>query len=226
MNETNTDFVSEVKPDGEKSPKCKMNIQTIINIVLLVGLALAFVFIFTKTPESSSSKSANNEGSINIAYINSDTLMMNYDLFQDLKLVLEEETLKLRKDLEEREKSLQSQFMAYQKKAQSGNISYEDAQKTEERLGRLQQELIQLGEQYTNQIAMQEYEMTLRVYDSLHIAMDLINEIHSYDFILGYTQGAGILYAHPSHDITVPILEILNERYAIGKKEENNEKEK
>jgi outer membrane protein len=203
MNETNTDFVSEVKPDGEKSPKCKMNIQTIINIVLLVGLALAFVFIFTKTPGTSATSK---ENSLKFAFVNSDTLMSNYDLFQDLKLVLEEETLKLRKDLEEREKSLQSQFIAYQKKAQSGNISYEDAQKTEERLGRLQQELIQLGEQYTNQIAMQEYEMTLRVYDSLNVAIELLNEKENYDFILGYTQGAGILYANPSFDVTVPVL--------------------
>jgi len=226
MNETNTDFVSEVKPEGVKSPKCKMNFQTILNIVLLVGLALAFVFIFIKTPGTSSSNSRHNEGSLKIAFIESDTLMTKYDLFQDLKLVLEGETLKLRKDLEEREKTLQSQFMAYQKKAQSGNISYDDAQKTEQRLGQMQQELIQLGEQYTNQIAVQEYEMTLRVYDSLNVAMDLINEIHSYDFILGYTRGAGILYANPSHDITVPILEILNERYAAGKKQENNEEKK
>lgn len=197
-------------------------IQWIVNILLFIGLIVCIVLILTGKGQYH--QSGFEKIHAKIAYINSDSLMHHYDLFQDLKAELEAETLKLRNDLEQRQKSLQNQMVAYQNKIQSGNISYDDAQKTEAYLAQQQQKLIDLSDQYTAQIAQKEYDMSQRVLDSLKVVLDIINEREHFDYILGYTPGAGILYANPALEITMPVVEILNERYAKGKKNSKNEK--
>lgn len=215
MNENET-IVMENNPMNTPPKEKKQNLQMIINIILFAGIAVCLILMILSKPETQSeSKSVSG---LNIAFINSDSLMAHYELFQDIKTDLEAETLKLRQDLEQREKSLQSQFQNYQNRVQAGTISYDDAKKTEESLSRQQQELMALGDQYTNQIAVKEYEMSVRVFDSLNVVLEMINETTQYDYILGYTPGAGILYANPALEITEIVVEILNERYKQSKK--------
>lgn len=198
--------------------KCKTftmsRLQMILNVIFLAGIIVCLVLIFNGRKAGNSESDARN---LKIGFINSDSLMVHYDLFIDLKTELEAETLTLREDLAQKEKSLQAQILSYQQKVQSGNISYDDARKTEEYLASQQQKLMELGETYTNQIAEKEYAMTLRVLDSLNVALSIVNETENYDYILGYSQGAGILYANPELEITEKIVGILNDRYATNK---------
>lgn len=209
-------------PEQHK-PSKKINVQMILNILLFAGLILCLILIFTGKTNSRKLPAGGGTG-MNIAFVNSDTLMSQYELFQDLKLDLEAETLKLSQDLNQKKKSLENQYISYQNKAQAGTISYDDARKTEESLARQQQELMNLSDLYTSQISEKEYAMSLRVYDSLNVVLELINDTTQYDYILGYTKGAGILYANPVHDITETVVEILNERYLTSKKNGDEEK--
>jgi len=201
---------------GEKKEnRCKkLNLQMIFNIIFLLGIIGCFILIFISAKTSSKEKNANG---LKIGFVNSDSLMVQYDLFFDLKTELEMETQKLRDDLSQKEQNLQNQYVSYQKKMQSGNISFDDAKRTEEQLSAQQQQLMQQGELYTNQIAQKEYAMTLRVLDSINVVIAFVNEAESYDYILGYSQGAGILYANPKHEITDRVVGILNERYGKNK---------
>jgi outer membrane protein len=227
MNETE-DFYQEVNNPEQIAKEQEINymkkfrLQMILNIILFTGLLICLILLLTQ--KNVPKKVQPSGDGMNIAFVNSDTLMSHYELFQDLKLDLEAETLKLSKDIEQRKKALENQFLSYQNKVQSGTISYDDAKKAEENLGRQQQELMLLGEQYSNQISEQEYEMSVRVFDSLNVVLLMINEQSEYDYILGYTPGAGILYANPSHDITEAVLEILNERYLQGLKSSGKDK--
>jgi outer membrane protein len=212
----------EIQQPVEKAycepPKCKLcSTQNIINTVLFLGLLLCLIFIFFgKQPNKT--KRISDDGNLRIAFINSDSLMSQYLLFQDLKIEIETETLKLTQDLKLKEQSLQNQYIAYQKKVQSGNISYDDARKTEEDLAKQQQYLMALSEQYTTQIAEQEYEMSKRVLDSVQVTISKMKNEYAYDFVLGYTRGAGILYASPEHDITDEVVKTLNKNYLKSKK--------
>jgi outer membrane protein len=217
------EMFEEPKEETNHSKKCnKPKLQTIFNIIFLIGLVACLILIFTYRNNSGTNNQ--DKSKTNIAFINSDTLMIHYDLFQDLRSEIETETLTLRQDLEQRQKSLEGQLIAYQKKVQSGDISYDDAQKTEQYLGKLQQDLMNLSDQYTNQIAQKEFDMSQRVFDSLNVVLKIVNEKNNYDYILGYTPGAGILYANPALEITESVVEILNERYANGKNNKPDEK--
>lgn len=197
------------KPNNRKVSNFLFS-QVIINIVLIVAILIAFILILSRNTSDSSKHKVDG---LNIVFVNSDTIMKNYKLFQDLKIELEAETLRLQKDLEKRQKALESKFIAYQNKIKTGNISIDEARKTEENLSQQQQELIKLNEMYTQQIAQRELEMTERILDSVISAIRLYNQSNQFDFILGYSKGAGILYANPKLDITNEILIILNNRY-------------
>ncbi len=219
--EEKAEFSAET-PELKAQPK-KLNVQMILNIILFAGIILCLILIFTGKSKNSKLPARDGTG-LSIAFINSDTLMSQYELFQDLKLELEAETLKMTQDLAQKKKALENQFISYQNKVQAGTISIDDARKTEESLSRQQQELMNLSDVYTNQISDKEYQMSLQVYDSLNIVLKLINETENFDYILGYSKGAGILYANPEHDVTAMVVEILNERYLKSKK--NGKKDK
>jgi outer membrane protein len=211
----------EKNPIENTQPTKSQSTQMVINVVLFLGIALCLILIFFKPANKSSSSKSSSSEHLRIAYVNSDSLMSQYTLFNELRDELEAETIRLREDLDKREKSIQGQFASYQKKAQSGNISYDDARKTEESLGRQQQEYMELAEKYTNDIAVKEYEMSVRVFDSLNSVLLFVNEAEHYDYILGYTQGSGILYANPALDITGQVVGIMNERHMNGKEQKN-----
>ncbi len=209
--------IKKIEPiEGKEKNSGFSNIQTVLNIVFFIGIAICVILILTKNKNNS--KGQQNSSCISIAYIDSDTLLSQYTLFQDLKAELETETMSLQQDLQDREKSLQGQIQSYQSKVQSGNISYDDAKRTEENLMAQQQSLIQLSEEYSSQIAQKEFDISQRVYDSLNVAMAIVNEEYQYDYILGYTQGVGILYTNPEFNITTEVLTLLNERYSNSKK--------
>ncbi len=204
----------------KKTPK--NNFKILLFAVLLTMFFLATFFSSCNRKQGKKDEKIlakkENQQCIKIAYVNQDTLMFHYTLFNDLKSSLEAKTTKMQQELERREKSLQEQFIAYQKKAQSGNISYDDAQKTEQSLAKQQQDLMILGEQYTKQINEEEIQLVERILDSVNVVLKIINKDHQYDYILGYTQGAGILYANPEYNITFTVLDILNKRYKQNSK--------
>lgn len=213
MNTENQQDPIQIEAKGKSCPL--LSRQMIFNIVILAGLIFCIILIFTGR---NASDKENGSNEMHIGFISTDSLMSQYELFQDMKVILEAETLRMRDDLAKKEQSLQAQYQSYQKKAQSGNISYDDAKSTEQYLAAQQQELMTLSETYTNQIATKEYEMSVRVLDSLNVVIEIVNAEDQYDYILGYTQGAGILYANPKYDITEKVIGMLNERYNKGPK--------
>ncbi len=202
----------------EKNKAKKTNCQLFFNITIIILLIGILCFLFFQKPNKQ--KYAPKEaGTLSIAYVNSDSLMSQYLLFHDLKGKIETETIRLSNELKQKEQSLQNQFSNYQKKVETGNISYDDARKTEENLGQQQQSLMQLSEIYTNQIAEMEYNMSKQILDSITNMISNIKSEYDFDYVLGYTQGAGILYADSKHDITEIIVTQLNSNYKKNKSE-------
>jgi len=213
-NENDNDVSKEqILKDSNKFQR--FSFQSFFNIIVSILLLVMLYLLFFNNKQEYTPKQA---GSMTIAFINSDSLMSQYLLFQDLKDEIEKETLRLSNDIQQREQSLRNQFMSYQKKVESGNISYDDARKTEENLGRQQQSLIELSEKYTSQIAEKEYFMSKQILDSITEMIVVMKKEYDFDYVLGYTQGAGILYADPKYDITAIVVQKLNDNYKKIKK--------
>ena len=197
----------------------KINInkgQFIYNIASGVAIITLFVlFIFKFHAGGDFDKGVRNNGSVNIAYINSDSVMNAYIMVDTLLVELQRLNDSLDKDITLREQTFQARVMAYQQNIQNGTITTVDQAKQQEAALQAEQEsLMNLRDLYMNEIAIQQNDMNMRIIDSISIVIERNPEEFPYDFVLGYTKGAGILYASDQFDITDQVVEILNETYS------------
>lgn len=199
---------------------------TIINVALLVGLVMLYVFQFfplqqksseTTSPEDqediAAMADALAEGAFHIAYVNSDTLMDRYELAVTMRNNFEAEQRRMENDLQSKQQSFQEEVESFQRQAQLGLITREQAQTKEQELMLQQQELMELNDTYANRLMVKEAEMNQELYLKITDILERFNQEMEYDYILGFTPGGGILYAKEQHDITEEILTMLNSEY-------------
>ncbi len=209
------------QPEVESSPetsgnfyekkKCKCSINMILNIIALIGVIVLFVLYFTEHPCSYSSDAK--KSSMAISFVNSDSIMVNYELVKVMKTDLEEKQKKAEDNFSIQQKSFETQVIEYQKKMQSNSLSIDQAKSTEKLLGQQQQTLLDLKDQLSQTLAEEELKMNIALQDSIMNFLKRYNRKHNYDYILRFSKGSGILFANDSLDITKEILEGLNKEY-------------
>ncbi len=190
--------------------------QLIYNIASAVAIVALFVLFFLKmTGTGSGHGPVNSDGSpMNIAYVNSDSLMTSYIMVDTLMAELQKVNDSLEQDLTARQQGFQARVMAYQQNLQNGTITTkQQAEQQETALQAEQENLMTLSDQYTNIIAMMQNQMNYQIIDSVQEIIKANPEIFPYDVVLGYTKGAGILYISEDLDITGQVVEMLNENY-------------
>jgi outer membrane protein len=216
-------------PKNETIPaKSKLPNATIINVVLFVGLLVLYVLNFYPTGKADSSVTDAEaeefaeladriaDGAFNIAYVQSDSLMANYKLAQRLRSDFEAEQRRLEADLQRQQRSFQEDVESFQRQVQLNILSGQNAQNKEQELMLRQQELIQLNDTYTNRLMAREMDINKELYKRITDKLDSLNKEMNYDYILGFSQGGGILHANKRHDITALVLRLLNQEYEAG----------
>ena len=201
-------------------------ISLIVNAVLLV----AVVFLFVKVMGNSSGKT-NGEGNginvptisgdsagLRIAYVNLDTLLMEYKFSIQLNEDLLTEHARSKANLEMQIKQFENDYNAFMEKARLNSFLSQasmDAQQQE--LVDKQTYLQQLDADLTEQLVAQQEVMNQQLYDSVMIFMEDFNT-GQFSLVLGNSAGSNVLYAREGMNITSEVVSLLNERYAKGKK--------
>lgn len=192
------------------------NLSLVLNVVLLIAVAVLFYLHF-----SSGSKPASTEGrtltastprgKTVIAYVNSDSLLNNYEFFKDIEQELKVVEEKYTNEYTNRAKGLEGEIRNFQQTANSMTMG--QAKAREEELMRKQNNLMQY-QQNLSQRLMQEQA---RYQDSLYVQVrDFVKEYgqeNNLDVVLTYQKGSGVIYASDSLDITTDVIAGLNERY-------------
>jgi len=221
MSIENTPQEEANQPVNEALPaRAKIANGTIINVVLFLGLIVLYVLNFWPPAGQKADNPVQEElteltqilddGSFNIAYVDSDSLMARYTLAAKLREELETEQRRLENDLQRKQLSFQEDVESFQRQIQLGMITAEDGQVKEQELMQRQQDLIQLNDTYTNQLMMREMEMNQELYGNITDILERYNQEMNYDYILGFTPGGSILYANKKHNITEEIISRLN----------------
>ena len=225
MSETKNNQTTDQQNSQNLPEKSKIPNATIINVVLFIGLIVLYVFHFLPRGEKMAetgvasqeeiSDMANilADGAFNIAFVNSDSLMANYSLAQRMQTEFEAEQRRLDNDLQRRQRTFQEDVESFQRQIQLNLISMEDAQRREQELMMEQQNLLQLNETYSSNLMRKEMEMNRELYQRITDLLERFNQEMGYDYILGFSPGGGILYAHKKHDITDEIVRRLNQEY-------------
>ncbi|MEI8203711.1 MAG: OmpH family outer membrane protein [Bacteroidota bacterium] len=193
----------------------QLRLSLLINGILLVAVLILYIMLFSgiKKNDASTSESASLGGNNNIAYVNSDTLIDNYDLVKELKADLEKKKMSLESDVSGKQQSFETKVKNYQDNLQKKRITDDQAKNAESKLMKERQDIMELSDKYTHLLSQQELEMNYRVQDSIINIVHRLKSGKKYDFILGFSKGGGILFANEKHNITGEVLKQLNEEY-------------
>jgi outer membrane protein len=201
------------------------NLSIILNAVLFVAVVALFIIVLSdgsaKKDEADQKQKNENVQDYPIAYINTDSLLINYEYarFLNEELLTEEETS--RADFNERLRVFQDDMQSFQRKVQNnGFLSLERAQNEEKKLRQKEQELQELNNQMSNNLRRQQNQMNQELRDTITGFLDEYTQKNPLKLVLSNTMGDNVLFANDALNITDDIVEKLNKRYQVSKEEE------
>jgi len=152
-----------------------------------------------------------------IVYVNSDSLLNNYEYFKAVKNVFQEKSKKAQSDLTAKGTAFQKEVAQYQQNA--ANLSADQRASTEERLARKQQELATYNQSAGNALANEEAIENEKLYNKVSEFLKGYAKTKGYKMVLTYSKSnPTVLFADESLDVTKEVLAGLNDAYKKEKK--------
>ena len=198
-----------------------------LNTVKFSGLATAIAIVSvmsacgnkeTKTESTAAKTTVSTDANKDkIVFVDSDSLLNQYEYFKVLKTKMEAKGKAADADLKAKGQAFQRDMQQYQ--SQANSMTAEQRAATEERLGRKQQELQayqqNAGAAFQNEQAKEQEALYNKVADFLKTYA----KEKGYKMVLKYQKGMGdILFADESLDVTREVIKGLNEAYTKEKK--------
>lgn len=193
------------------------NASIITNVILSVAVIVLFILHFTSKPSVSDSDSVM-QGEMaaagDIVYVQIDSLVNQYDMFNDLKSELESKAQTIQSDLTKRSRAFENDVKDFQQKVQKGLITRSQAETQQQQLAMREQELQNYANQ--KQVEMQEEEQVLyrRVFDALNSYLIKMNQEKGFAMIISTSSATNtILLGDSGLDITLMVVAGLNDEY-------------
>jgi len=195
----------------------------ILNIVLLVAVAVLFVLYFTEPKEATTQKQAStmsfDSTALPIAYIELDSILVNYEMFIDLQDGLMKKQEQSEAELNSKSRAWEKGAADYQDKMSKGLITRSQAQEIEAQLYQEQQNLLQLRDQMSMELAEEKQVTDRQVMYSIIEFLEEYNADGQYQYIFSKAFGGNVLVAEPALDITNEVLAGLNAKYRQSREE-------
>ena len=199
------------------------NINYIINGVLALAVVILFVLQFTGKKESGVTKTFTAEesasGLLPIAYVNVDSLLLNYNYSKDLNEIIIKKQENSRASVNQKLRSLQTEMQDFQGKVENNAfLTRERAEQEQARLMKKQQELQDFDNRLAQELVSEQQRLNEQLRDTLVSQLRVYNKDKGYQVILSNTMGDNILLAGDAYDITKEVIEYLNKNYAPASK--------
>ena len=190
-------------------------VQIVVNVVLVAAVAALFVIVLGGKKKSDTPAVAlENTEAMPIAYLNVDSLLVNYTFAQEAneKLMKKQEDARLK--LNTKARTLQNEMADFQRKLENNAfLSRERAEKEQQRLLTKQQELQELEAKLTEDIMIENQKLNMQLADTLTNFLKEFNADGRYHVILSNNAKDNVLMAAESYNITNEIINALNARY-------------
>lgn len=190
----------------------------IVSVIALLAVAVLYVLYFTGNRQGESAvvqgeRSGNGEGtSLRIAYVKADSVILNYELAQDLHDDFTKKQEAYNSEFRTKRQSFEREASAFQEKLQRGGFLTEQrAIQERDRLVGKEQEIMKLDQDLSGRLAELQATNNQQILDSLLNYLDEYNRDRKYDYIFN---GAEVLVGNEAHNITKEVIAALNERYA------------
>lgn len=189
-------------------------ISLIISIVALVGVLLLFVDKMSdKDNDSNNNLPSQTSGDISIAYVNLDSVLNDYDLYNILSLQLTKKQQDLQNQLQTKMLSLQNRANQLQQQYSQHLITTQAYQDKGQKMSNEQAQLQQWQDTKAQELQEDQMLMTQRVLDSVNNIIAEFNANGKYDFIINTNfNNMALLYGNPNFNISDTIITLLNKK--------------
>ncbi len=193
---------------------------------VILSVAVAAIICACNATGNTSTQAANTaeagataaQGSI--VYIQLDSLINQYDMFNDLRSELENKAQAIQDDLTKKGRSFESAAKDFQTKIEKGLLTRSQAEEQQQRLAERQQNLQNLSQQKQYELAEEEAVMSRQVMDAVQTFLVKYNQEKGYAMIITSSAATNtVIAANPALDITQDVLTGLNNEYIKSKKQ-------
>jgi len=199
--------------------------NTIVTIVLAVSIIILYILHFCDssscktTGKASTSGTASLSEQLPIAYINIDSLLLNYTYSKDLNEILIRKRENAQATLTQKARLLDTEMQEFQRKHENNAFLSEQSFKSQQQaLVKKQQDLQVLEEKLTQELMKEQQKMNEQLRDSIYKFLITYNKDKKYQMILSNTMNDNIMVAETDYNITNDVVEILNKEYKKKKK--------
>ncbi|MCQ2346471.1 MAG: OmpH family outer membrane protein [Paludibacteraceae bacterium] len=194
-------------------------IQLIVDVVLLAAVVALFVIVFTGKKKHCNASceggiAVDSEAMMPLAYVNLDSILVNYAFAQDAneKLMSKQEDARLKMNTKMR--TFEQEYADFQRKLENNAfLSRERAESEAARLQKKQQDLQELEAKLTQEILEENQKLNLQLADTLNTFLKEFNADGRYQVILSNQGKDNVLMAAEGYDITEEVIDGLNARY-------------
>ena len=189
-------------------------IQISVNVILVAAVATLFVLLLTNSKAETSVVEVEKSEKLPIAYLNTDSLLVNYLFAQDAneKLMKKQEDARLK--LNTKLRTFQNEVADFQRKLENNAfLTRERAEQAQQALLKKEQELQELEAKLTEDIMIENQKLNAQLADTLTKFLEEYNADGRYHMILSNTAKDNVLFAIPGYDITEEVTKVLNARY-------------
>lgn len=192
------------------------NLSLILNIILSIAVAGIYFFHFSSDSVETTEVAGQIEGEksksgFTIAYIQSDSLVKNYQFVIDEQKKIEARTRQVEQDFRNRAEKLQKDFEDYQMNMR--NLTIAQARAKEEDLGKREQNLRVFQERVRQELVGLETETTRELYTLVTEFLEKYSEENKIDMVVKFDPTSDVLFAGKGLDITQTVIDKLNQEY-------------
>ena len=201
----------------------------ILSIISLVAVIVFGILFFTTGKSEGNATVASEESGIlaqkgDIVYIDLDKILMDYDMANDLRSVVETKVNSINQEVTRRRNKIEKDIKAFSDKLNKGLLTQSVAQTQNQKLVEQQQSFETYAGQKQQEILEEQQVMMNQIADAINNYITEFNADGKYAMIIA-TQGdilsTPVVAADPALDITDILLEGLNAAYV---KEKNSQK--
>lgn len=188
-------------------------ISLAINAVLLVLVVNLYIQNCDENSEENViiEQSENNDTKLRIAFLNTDTLDINYLFTIDAVETLQKEMEKKQRRLERKATKLQQEYQMLQQSARS--MTPVQLQAAQQRVVQMEQEIQIMQSDLSNELAQEQNDLQIKLINQLDSFLLRYNERENYDYIIKKHTASEVLIANSEYDITDEVLEMLNKEF-------------
>ena len=205
------------------------NTSLIISTISLVAVVVFGVLFLTKDGKKAEVSAANGENTEAVAqkgdivYVDLDKILMDYDMANDLRSVVETKVQNIQAEINRRGQKLEKEVASYQEKIQKGLMTRSVAEVQGQKLQQQEIDFNNYAAQKQQEIQEEQVVMMNQLGDAIQTFITKYNEEKQYAMILTNSGGAPVITADAALDITEAVLAGLNEEYIKTKNQKSEE---